>query len=386
MRTMERFTLFRRTLSSGTCVLYYWLRDERMCRTGPFSTGKKLNGLTDAQIKRVENKTRIELIELYRAGKLGAKSTLFRVYTNGFFDIGSQFIKWKNIEGTRFRDGIAPSTLVSYKKALLHQLKPFFAEKALHKITVSCVKDWIIWAKERWSNKTINNAKGVLAIILQQAKEDGLIMYNPCIEIGTLKTDRVMRVLISEEEAICIFNSAVWSKEITRNAALTACITGMRIGEVLALTREDVFENYLDVKHSFNSKFGLGLCKTGECRKVPIPERFAKTLLAGAGQAYIFEQGKQVKPIQANLVRADYDFVLADLNIDKVGRKIDIHGFRRFFVSYLEKENVPEPKIRATVGHAEKTMTNLYTFWSPDMLQEVYAAQEKLYRKILKEV
>ena len=386
MRVTERFTVFRRTLPTGTRVLYYWIRDEQMRRTGPFSTGKKLNGLTEAQIKRLENRTRIELLELYKAGKLGSTSVSFSAYTNNFFGENSKFTKWKNVEGTRFREGIAPATLASYKKALTYQLAPFFEKKSLHKISVATVKDWIIWAKERWSNKTINNAKGVLSIILQQAKEERLISHNPCLELGKLKTEKVVRVLITEDEAAEIFKPAYWKRENVRIAALTACITGMRIGEILALTRKDVCKNYLDVRHSFSNRFGIGLCKTGNSRKVPIPEDMAMILHGIAGKTYIFEQKTQQKPFLSTDVNEEYDAVLKALNIDKKARKIDIHSFRRFFISYLEKENVPEPKIRATVGHAEKTMTDLYTFWSPDMLQEVYVAQEKLYRKILEGV
>lgn len=383
MRITERFTLFRRTLPTGTRVLYYWVRDDYMRRTGPFSTGKKLNGLTEIQIKRLENRTRLELLELYKAGKLGNSSVSFKAYTNKFFDENSKFTKWKNIEGTRFRDGIAPATIASYKKILENQLNPFFAKKTLHKITVAIIKDWMIWSKEQWSNKTINNAKGVLSIILQQAKEEGVIAYNPCLELGKLKTDKVLRVLITEDEAAEIFKSVYWKRENVRVAAFTACITGMRIGEVLALTRDDVYENYLDVKHSFSSRFGIGLCKTGNCRKVPIPSDMATMLYDIAGSKYIFEQKTQEKPFHSKDVNQEYDIVLETLNIDKQERKLDIHSFRRFFISYLERENVPEPKIRATVGHTEKTMTDLYTFWTPDMLQEVYAAQEKLYRKII---
>ena len=55
----------------------------------------------------------------------------------------------------------------------------------------------------------------------------------------------------------------------------------------------------------------------------------------------------------------------------------------RIFISYLESKNVSEPKIRAVVGHKDSSMTDLYTYWTPDMFPEIYAAQEEMIRSIL---
>ena len=77
--------------------------------------------------------------------------------------------------------------------------------------------------------------------------------------------------------------------------------------------------------------------------------------------------------------------ICKDLGIDTKERGITTHTLRNFFISYLsylESENVPEPKIRAVAGHKDPTMTGLYTYWTPEMFPEIYEVQEKLFYQI----
>ena len=45
----------------------------------------------------------------------------------------------------------------------------FFGEKQIGDVSKDVVKDWIVWAGGFWSAKTVNNARGVLNIILEAA-------------------------------------------------------------------------------------------------------------------------------------------------------------------------------------------------------------------------
>ena len=72
--------------------------------------------------------------------------------------------------------------------------------------------------------------------------------------------------------------------------------------------------------------------------------------------------------------------------IDKKERGLTIHSLRGFFISHLREKNVPDAKIRAVVGHSDPTMTDVYTYWKPDMFPEVYEVQKELYEKITKGV
>lgn len=363
MRITEPYTLFLRTLQSNKKVYYYQFRDEQGCRSTMRSTG------TDnlAKAKRIVN-------QLYRQGllKKNNDNITFYNFSVSFFEDGSPYLNWKKANGTP----IKPETVASYRKCLSNQLMPFFASKELKQITTDVIKQWVVWCTERWSAKTINNAQGVLNIILSSAVEKELILKNPCVNIGKRKIAKKKRVLLTVEELKQIFN-AEWTREDAKFAALLTVVTGMRIGEVIALQNAYIHDNFLDVQFTYSRKFGLGSTKTGISRYVPIPLGFVKK----TNGRWLFGEDAE-KPMQAHIVFEHFCKVLSHLGIDKTQRGITIHSLRNVFISYLQSENISEPKIRAVVGHAETTMTDLYTYWTPEMFPEVYSAQEKFIKLI----
>lgn len=379
MRLTKPYTVTKRTLPSGKTVFYYRYRKQNGSLSGLISTGIEVEGSEE----RARKKAELYVLKLYKEGKIvPLEGTLFEDYTKDFFTEKCHYVKWKKMLGTQTSAGISPSTIDSYRKSLTYQLLPFFSSKTIESITVSQIKSWMIKASDSWSHKTINNAKSVLSIILSVAVEDGIIDVNPVLGIEKLKTDKIERVLLTLEELQSVF-SEPWQKESIRIAAVTASVTGMRIGEILALEKNAVHSDYLDVHYSWSSKHGIGNTKTKEKRKVPIPKQLYDLLLSTAGTKYIFQQATNEKPMHAKTVNEQFYSVLEKLGIEREKRRIDVHSFRRIFISYLESKNVSEPKIRAVVGHKDSSMTDLYTYWTPDMFPEIYAAQEEMIRSIL---
>lgn len=361
MRVTEPYTIFPRTLKSGRVVYYYQFRTESGFRSGAKSTGCT----TLAQAKRFCNK-------LYNEGKLIYQKETFRGFSQNFFSKESEWYKWKLVNNADITD----ETLMAYNKALSNQLMGYFESYRMHDITRSVIKQWIIWASEKWSAKTVNNAQSVLNIILNQAVEKNIIKFNPALGLSFRKTAKKDRILLTLEEIKQIYRSELWSP-VLRKAFLLDCITGMRISEIAGLRNEDIGRNYINVRHSYSRTFGLGSTKTKACRYVPIPEN----LNLKTDTEWIF-QVDNGKPFNICWMHDKLVAICKKLGIDVKQRGITTHTIRNFFISYLESQNVPEPKIRAVVGHKDSSMTGLYTYWTPEMFPEVYKVQEKLYAEI----
>ena len=184
------------------------------------------------------------------------------------------------------------------------------------------------------------------------------------------------------EEIRDLYNNGKWWYD-NQLIFLLDIITGMRISEVVALHRDNIYENYVDVCHSYSRQFGLGTTKTNENRFVPIPTVLAKTLQLRDGFLFVNHEGKNIgKPLNINSFYTNLTENYTRCGIDFKKRGLTVHTNRDFYNTYLLSENVPEAKIRAVIGHKDSSMTNLYTYWKPDMFSEVYTAQEKLYRMI----
>ena len=364
MRVTEPYTIFLRTLPSGKQVYYYQFRYEDGRRSTPKTTGCD----TMAKARRYCQM-------LYNSGKLDtAPDMRFRDFAAGFFDPDGAFCKWKAVNGNPLK----PETARRYNTSLLKHLMPFFSERHMKDITRDVCKKWVIWANERWSPKSVNNAQGVLNLILQTAVEKDIITRNPLYKLGFRKIPRKTCDMLTEAELNSLYCIG-WPTESHRQMFLLAAITGMRIGEIVALKKTDIKDGYLDVHADFSDRFGLQeTTKTSMSRYVPFPSGFE---FPESKCEWVFSKDG-ISPIKGHSVYNALTRRCEEIGIDTKARGITVHSLRNFFISHMQKNNVPEPKIRAVVGHADTTMTDLYTYWTPDMFPEVYEAQLKLFNFI----
>lgn len=365
MRYTEPYTIFKRTLKSGKSVYYYRYRMPDNTLSSGLSTG-----CTDlASAKRYCQK-------LYNSGAFAVyQSISFFDYTRHFFDLDSKYVKWRKSNGHPLEE----NTRESYINKLNYQLLPFFYKYEIPKITKDVIKQWVIWASDKWSPKTLNNAQGVLGIIMTQATDEQLIIANPVIGIEYRPRIKRDRKLLTVEEIRQIYNSE-WHNEKQRLGFLIACLTGMRQGEICSLAVSDlnVEQKYLYV-HTSNKKHGVGSTKTDQNRIVPIPAKLIK--LFDLSKDWIVDYNNQPMPIH-NLYNS-FIRKCESLGINTKERGITFHSLRNFFTSYLAKKSVIQYKIDAITGHSNKTMTDWYTYWNADMFEEVYKAQEELIGEIL---
>lgn len=370
MRITEPYTIFLRTLPSGRKIYYYQFRDKNGNRSPAYSCGTSKH----SQAIRFCNK-------LYNDGQFNiSKELKFKQFTQNFFDDDSDFCKWKTINGKK----LSKETQRQYISLLEHQLLPYFKNYHLSKITTNTVKNWIIWTSDKCSAKTSNSAQSVLNIILKSAKEKKLINENPCAELTFRKITKKNRQLLTVDELNAIYNSSLWTYDVVRNAFLLATITGMRIGEVTGLQTIDVGQDRLNVIHSLNAKYGLGPTKTRVCRYVPIPLSF--DLKSKCGDKWAFTNPNTQEPITSNYVYVKLISICKSLGIDTKQRGITVHSLRNTFISYMRGSSFGKTidlKIKAVVGHSDNSMTDWYTYWTPDMFGEIYQIQEELYKKII---
>lgn len=369
MRITEPYIIFLRTLPSGKKVYYYQYRDENGKRSPAYSCG------TDklAQAKKICQR-------LYNSGAFSKSSgTLFKSFAKGFFDDDSTYRKWKRTNG----EDIAPSTLSSYIRLLDNQIMPYFGDMQLGKIKVDTVKKWIVWLNERWSAKTSNNAQSVLNIVLKSAKEKGIIDTVPSSDLSFRKIKKKSRELLTVEELRKIYQEGDWGWESARRAFLVCAITGMRIGEVTGLQSFEVGEDRLNVEHSLHPKFGLGPTKTRVCRYVPVPRIL--NLKNKCGSKWAFQKPLKEEPVSASYIYKKLMAICEGIGIDTKRRGITVHSLRNMFVSYMRGSSFGETidlKIKAVIGHADESMTDWYTYWTPEMFPEIYEIQEKLFYEI----
>lgn len=169
-------------------------------------------------------------------------------------------------------------------------------------------------------------------------------------------------------------------------------LTGMRIGEVLALQFKDINfkKRFIDVngtlvdtKDPITQRYGVkDVTKTGSSmRKIGITERAVK----------IFEElfkYKQFNELEPDYLERDYiftnkkgnplstnkiNYILKEaLEITNIAKRVTTHTMRHTHVSILAQRGVPLKAIQERVGHSDSNMTlRIYTHVTDNMAQNL---------------
>lgn len=162
-------------------------------------------------------------------------------------DAFCKWMQWLSVHGGRSRDGIAPSTRSGYESIHTQWIAPALGGVLLSRLDRSAVDDWrmsmVSAAGVEPSPRQRGAADDQLARLLAWCMDQGYVSENP---VKTRSGARVPRPKARKaKEHIYLTGRQVWRlaayapDETTRNIILTMATTGLRFGEVAALTAGD---------------------------------------------------------------------------------------------------------------------------------------------------
>jgi integrase len=383
------FTLFMRTYPNGKKVVFYHAYDDEGKRVGPWTT----NSLTLTAARNYCNR-------LLKAGVLVRNKTkvlTFGEYAEGFWERGSEYIRNQDS-----RADITDTYISNCRKYVANQLMPFFADTPLDKITDKDINNWILGFKNRkvvkdgkeetvsYQNTYANTVFGTLNVMLAEAVRRGLLTSNPCDKVKRLKNDRRKMEILTAQEVHKMFPKnykAVWDKEIPYIANRLASITGMRIGEVLGLRGEFVFDKYILVCGQYGEFGYKPYTKTKEDRGIPLlPEMIAllRKLMKANGKGYVFSLDGGATPVCYSIIRRDYFRALAKIGISEKEanrRRLTLHSWRHFLNTDLLKQGMTLQQVQGVTGHKSAITSGIYTHLDARQIDDVIKAQEVIYGK-----
>lgn len=158
-----------------------------------------------------------------------------------------KWMQWLSVHGGRSRDGIAPSTRSGYESIHAQWVAPALGGVLLSRLDRSAVDDWRMSMVSADGAEPSPRQRGAaddqLARLLSWCMDQGYISENPA---KTRSGARVPRPKARKsKEHIYLTGRQVWRlaayapDETTRNIILTMATTGLRFGEVAALTAGD---------------------------------------------------------------------------------------------------------------------------------------------------
>lgn len=303
-----------------------------------------------------------------------------------------EYVLNKRAAGTDDKPGIKESSVYKSRQWMDSYIVPYFGRMKMGMITTGIVNDFLTYLRNDHglSPKTINNIRSVLSVMMEEAVNRRIIPFNPVDGTQKRKVDKKKTELLTDEECAKLFDpdriKELWNDNICFYAInYISGVTGMRVGELLALTFHDISVNEIRVSRNYSSKFGFGATKNSEPRIVPITKEIY-ILLYTAFHAYEHDSDyifcvSSDKPVGASNCRRALYRALKGIGISEQERKrrnITFHSWRHKFNTDCVKANMHPAKIRAITGHKSESMLYTYTNLSTaDLADQVNEIQNR---------
>jgi len=285
---------------------------------------------------------------------------------------------------------VKPLTYRSYNGLINLHLNPAFGELLLTQIRLSDIEEYVSKCRieKKLSARTINYTLTLLTMILEYACDDGLLRTNPARKIDRQKREhREMDCLNADEIKLLL----KYAEEPYRTIFLTAALTGMRRGELLALQWGDIdwrrnaifvrrslywkLSTEVDPKEADEVLWTFSSPKTEtSIRSINLSPKLREALqihrincsTSPHDLVFCTKQGTPFHP--DSLVKNHFNTTLDNASL----RKVAFHSLRHSFVALLIAQGEHVKYIQSQVGHASiQTTMDQYGHLLPHAHQNV---------------
>jgi integrase len=376
--------LYVRTDSGGRENWYgHWRTDGRQVKRciGPKRQVGTREGLTRSQAEGELRRLRFEVKPV--AGTVGPALTLA--------ELGSRYTA--HLE----RQGRKKSTLVAVDSILRVWLTPFFAERDLRKIKVEDVQD-LIRMMEKGSRpgpkqagdrrhgrpvgpKSIRNYIGTLSALLGFAERRGWLPVNVARRVDLPAAPRHEEIRFLEQAEIHTLADAATAgayQSLDRALYLTAAMTGLRQGELVALRWRDIDWPAGRIRVRQNhvlGEFGTPKSKRSS-RSVPMADAVAGELdrlsKARGGEDpgdLVFADPSTGGPLDKAAILRRYRKALKAAMLDEKHR---FHDLRHTFGTRMAGAGVPMRTLQEWMGHRDIETTQRYADYAPSLHEAAF--------------
>jgi integrase len=373
------FTLFSRVVPSGKTVVYYYAYDDEGRRLGPWSTGQA-------------NKTlaRNYCNKLNKNGKLlpePKEIPAFAEFAVAFWD----WDKSEYLKERRKRRKLTQAYADKNKKVVEHSLIPYFGKMKLDAITGEVIDKWLDYMiSEKFANTTTNSYFSTIQTMLKWAAKKGVIQRDPFLDVEKLLDDRKEKQIITDDEFKSLFTDG-WEKAWNNDLLLCtahklAALTGIRCCELLGLRGEFVFDDHIYICAQHDNKYGYRDTKTKTKHHIPLTAEVIddlNKLKAVNGDGFLFSLNGGGKPVSRKHIWTGLRKALKRIGIsdeEYETRGLNVHAWRHFCNTELQKEGLTIQKVQAVTGHKSERSTERYTHFNPLDFVEVAEIQAKLLK------
>ena len=276
------------------------------------------------------------------------------------------------------------STLLTKKAVLQTHILPFFGSKPINEIKASDVRRWqakLMSSPNNYSQTYLKKINTELNSIINYAKRFYDLNTNPCGKAGTIGKAKAEEMDYWTYDEYIAFREGVKDKPLSYICFEVLYWTGMREGELLALSPADIdLDNKtISINRTYQRIEGKDVFTSPKTRKskrkIPIPDFLCQELSDYIQSRYMLDADERLFPVTKSYL--SHEMIRGCKNTDV--KKIRIHDIRHSHASLLINQGCDALMLADRLGHEKVSTTlNTYSHLFPHKQQELVHSLESL--------
>lgn len=276
------------------------------------------------------------------------------------------------------------STLLTKKAVLQTHILPFFGSKPINEIKASDVRRWqakLMSSPNNYSQTYLKKINTELNSIINYAKRFYDLNTNPCGKAGTIGKAKAEEMDYWTYDEYIAFREGVKDKSLSYICFEILYWTGMREGELLALSPADIdLDNKtISINRTYQRIEGKDVFTSPKTRKskrkIPIPDFLCQELSDYIQSRYMLDADERLFPVTKSYL--SHEMIRGCKNTGV--KKIRIHDIRHSHASLLINQGCDALMLADRLGHGKVSTTlNTYSHLFPHKQQELVHSLESL--------
>lgn len=276
------------------------------------------------------------------------------------------------------------STLLTKKTVLQTHILPFFGSKPINEIKASDVRRWqakLMSSPNNYSQTYLKKINTELNSIINYAKRFYDLNTNPCGKAGTIGKAKAEEMDYWTYDEYIAFREGVKDKLLSYICFEVLYWTGMREGELLALSPADIdLDNkIISINRTYQRIAGKDVFTSPKTRKskrkIPIPDFLCQELSDYIQSRYMLDADERLFPVTKSYL--SHEMIRGCKNTGV--KKIRIHDIRHSHASLLINQGCDALMLADRLGHEKVSTTlNTYSHLFPHKQQELVHSLESL--------
>lgn len=284
--------------------------------------------------------------------------------------------------GRRYRLHLAAlgrkkSTITAVESALRVWLIPNLGDRELSRVTPEDVEDMMRTMRASIGPKSVRNHVGTLSAMYRYAMHPRRrwASVNPCVAVdlpARTETDEIRYLTTDEVHQLAACAVEGEHQQLDRALYITAAMTGLRQGELIALRWQDIDWSAQRIRVRHNHVLGeFGSPKSRRSkRSVPMSptvsgelDRWQQASRFTSDDALVFGEPHSGEPLRRGALLRRYRRALKAAMLEPTHR---FHDLRHTFGTAMAAAGTAPRALQAWLGHANLSTTELYADYAPN--------------------